>query len=199
MFGSYITAANPIFLQVIGCFCLLCVASVSSAKELTVDEGYEEAIIRTAKTGDSQSQFALALIYEYGTDIIERDPDMAIQWLQKAAKGKVAAACLYLGMKYEYGNRVENDLKKAACWYRCAAYQDWPPAQYFLAGLYEKGKGVKQSNFLALAWFGIAAKQDYPGAAANFSRLFTQEGLKDLAKLRVKQRKLMGKVGTPCN
>ena len=196
---SHSSAVSPLFIVVIGCFCLFSIVCLSPEFLLAVEESYEEAVIRSAKNGDSQSQFALALIYEYGTATIDRDPDKSILWLTKAAKGDVAAACLYLGMKYEYGNRVKKNLKKAACWYKCAAHKDWPPAQYFLAGLYEKGKGIKQSNFLALAWFGLAAEHDYPGAADNFSRLSKDESAKNLAKLKGKQEKLMDNAGTPCN
>jgi len=195
---SYITAVNPLFILVIGCFCLLFVASASQASNSVIEESYEDAVIRTAKKGDPQSQFSLALIYEYGTDTIKRDPDQSIVWLKKASQGDVAAACLYLGMKYEYGNRVKKDIKKAACLYRCAACKGWAPAQHFLAGLYEKGKGIRRSNFLALAWFGLAAENDYPGAAENFSRLRAKVKPKDLEKVIKKQKKLMSQVGTAC-
>ena len=195
---SYITAVNPLFILVIGCFCLLFVASASQASNSVIEESYEDAVIRTAKKGDPQSQFALALIHEYGTDTIKRDPDQSIVWLKKASQGDVAAACLYLGMKYEYGNRVKEDIKKAACLYRCAACKGWAPAQHFLAGLYEKGKGIRRSNFLALAWFGLAAENDYPGAAENFSRLRAKVKPKDLEKVIKKQKKLMSQIGTAC-
>jgi len=52
---------------------------------------------------------SLALLYEYGADTVERNPDESILWLEKAGKGGVAAACFYLGLKYEYGNRVKKD------------------------------------------------------------------------------------------
>jgi len=195
---SHIAAANPVFILVIGCFCLLFGASVSPASSPVTEESYEEAVIREAKKGDSQSQFALALIYEYGTDTITRNPDQSLVWLDKASKGDVAAACLYLGMKYEYGNRVKQDIKKAACLYRCAACKGWAPAQFFLAGLYENGKGIRRSSISALAWLGLAAENDYPGAAEKFSRLIAKARPNYLAKVRKKQKKLMGQVGTPC-
>jgi len=195
----HFTAGSHLFIVVIGCFCILTCEYVFPAWLSATENSYEFDVTRAAQDGDAEAEFALALLYEYGGDTIKRDPDQSILWLEKAGKKEVTAACLYLGLKYEYGNRVKKDLTKAACWYRCAARKNWPQAQYFLAGLYEHGKGVEKSLFMSLAWLGLAAEQDYPGAATDFSRLSKREGRNDLVELREKQKELLEKVGTPCN
>ena len=166
---------------------------------IAVGSEYETDILQGAHSGDAQAQFALALLYEYGSDTIVRDPEKSVAWLEKAAKDEVAAACLYLGLKYEHGNTVKQDLSKAACWYTCAAQQDWPVAQFFLARLYELGKGVPQSHIIALAWLGLAAEHGYPGSEEEFTRLLQATGFKDKEQLQVKQEMLLRGQRIPCN
>lgn len=164
-----------------------------------IAESYEETVLESATAGDPQSQFALALLYEYGSETMERNPAEAFFWLEKAGSEAVAGACLYLGMKYEYGNRVKKDLSKAACWYTCAARKGWPAAQFFLAGFYEHGKGVVPSSLNALAWFGLAAEYKYPGAEEAFLRLVKETGYDDMETLTKKQELLLQEKGADCN
>jgi len=178
------------------CFVL---SLLCSSQVLASDISYEEDVIAAAKSGDPQSQFALALLYEHGAAIVDRDPSKAIEWFEKAGRKKVEGACLYLGLKYEYGNRVKKDLKKAACWYECAARKDWPAAQFFLASMYEKGKGVRRSSFDALVWFGLAAEYGYPGAQAEFDRITSDTSFKDMDRLRRKQERLLRLDPPSCN
>lgn len=192
------TAAFPVFFRSNGCFCFLCLLFYST--QLFAAQGsYESDIMKAAHGGDPESQFGLAMLYEYGSETMNRDPDQSILWLEKAGQGAVPAACLYLGLKYEYGNRVKKNVRKAACWYQCAARKDWPAAQFFLAGMYEKGKGVSQSDSMARMLFGLAAEYDYPGAAENFSRLSLRVKDKDMAQVQKMQKTFLGKDGTPCN
>lgn len=192
-----ISAVIPKFIWASGCFCFVMVLFFPY-KLFAFEESYETAVILAAKSGDAQAQYALALLYEYGTDTIVRDPEQSIIWLEKSAKRGIAGACLYLGLKYEYGNRVTKDLNKAARCYACAAHKDWPAAQFFLATLYEKGKGVPQSYLKALAWFGLAAEYDYPGAEKEFFRIRSLSGDKDMKKLRSIQENLLLNDGPPC-
>lgn len=194
----YISAVNPVLLWVSGFFCFLLIF-LATAQVSAFEPDYEKAVLKAAKDGDPQSQYALALLYEYGGETIERDPVKSIYWLEKAGKAEVAGACLYLGLKYEYGNRVKKDLKKAACWFACAAHKEWPAGQFFLATMYDRGKGVKKSPEKALLWFGLAADYGYPGAEKEFVRLHTLTGNKKLKKLKVAQERLMRSKEPYCN
>ncbi len=172
---------------------------VTSIPAIAIGSEYEADILQGAHSGDAQSQFALALLYEYGSETIIRNPEKSVVWLEKAGKDEVAGACLYLGLKYEHGNTVKQDLSKAACWYTCAAQQDWAVAQFFLARLYELGKGVSQSHIISLAWLGLAAEQGYPGSEDEFVRLLQATGFNDMEQLKVKQEMLLRGQRIPCN
>lgn len=185
-----ISAVIPNFLWASGCFSFVLIFFFPHAL-LAFEESYESAVASAAESGDSQAQYALALLYEYGTDTIVRDPEQSIFWLRKSAKDGIAGACLYLGLKYEYGNRVKKDLGKAARCYACAAHKDWPAAQFFLAAMYEKGKGVPQSSLKAMAWLGLAVDHGYPGAEKEFSRLLSLTGYKDMKELKRIQKHLL--------
>lgn len=160
---------------------------------------YEADIFKAAQTGDAESQYALAILYEYGGEKVERSVEKAALWFEKAAQKKVAGACLYLGIKYENGSGVEQDYKKAHCMYLCAAQQDWPMAQFFLASLYDQGKGVVRSPLIALAWLGLAMESGYPKAEVEFLRIKGEGGGNDLSALKRLQEKLMEMSLTSCN
>ncbi|MEK6201110.1 MAG: sel1 repeat family protein [Desulfobulbaceae bacterium] len=127
-------------------------------------DSYVPQLQELAAQGDGESQFALAMLHEYGDQGVDRDPEKALSLFLQAGKSGIPAACLYLGIKYENGSNVVRDPAAAVHWYCCAAKEGWGMAQFFLAELYRKGKGVTLDNSLALAWYGLAEEQGYPGA-----------------------------------
>ncbi|HID69043.1 MAG TPA: sel1 repeat family protein [Desulfobacterales bacterium] len=197
-FVSSILAVTPRICRSNGFFCIVSIILLVT-HGLALADSYEAEITRFASAGDPQSQFALALLYEYGSESISRDPEQALFWLEKAGQESVAGACLFLGMKYEYGNRVKQDLSKAACWYTCAARQNWPVAQFFLAGFYERGRGVTTSLPTALAWYGLAADYGYPGAEEAFSRILKATDYDNMEQLLLKQEKMLKNQMDGCN
>ncbi len=152
---------------------------------------YEEDIIAYAAMGDPSSQYALALLYEYGGEAVEKDPVKAVEFFTLSAAKNVAGACLYLGLKYEFGNGVEQDYNKAICHYLCAAKQDWPMAQYLLAAAYMEGKGVNGSPLIALCWLDLARQYGYPKAEQTYKKLEKQVEPGDLQRIPDLQKKLM--------
>jgi TPR repeat protein len=113
-----------------------------------------------------------------------------------------------LGIKYENGNGVEQDLDKAFDCYLSAAEQGHAEAQFFLAVIYATGRGVTKDMAKSAEWFHKAAengqitaqetlggmyevgvvgvKRDYVKAAEWYSRAaargsdIAQEGIKRL-------------------
>lgn len=138
---------------------------------LAADDAYVVQLETLAAQGDGEANFALALLYEYGEQGVERNPRTAFAYLQKAGDARVTAACLYLGLKYENGGEAPRDLVAARRWYCRAARDGWAMAQFFLATLYEQGKGGGRDTIQALAWYELAARQGYPGAAEAAARL----------------------------
>lgn len=177
--------------------CFFCFAIMPNP--LFAETQFEEDIRTAAYAGDAESQYALALLYEYGNETIGRDSQKALSWLEKAGQQKVAGACLYLGLRYENGNGVDQDYALAHCWYLCAARQEWPMAQFFLANLYEKGKGVAVSKRTALAWLELAKEYGYPRADSESKRLRVELGDPGTKGLGELQEKLLKKNETPCN
>ncbi len=175
--------------------CLLCFLCHPPA----VKAGYEDEIILSAKHGDAQAQYALALLYEYGSETISRDKQKSLQLLQLSAQKQIAGACLYMGLKHEHGNGVAQDFEKAICYYLCAVRQDWPMAQFFLADFYARGKGVEKSIPTALALLDLARKHGYPRANTDFLKLQKQSGVSGFHVLNDIQEKLMHESNKPCN
>ncbi len=146
---------------------------------LAGDDPYVQQLQELAAQGDGESQFALALLHEYGEQGVARDPEQALSWFLQAGKAGIPAACLYLGIKYENGSGVSRDLEAAARWYCCAAKKGWAMAQFLLAELYRKGKGVREDKTLALAWYGLAEEQGYPGAKEAMVQLTGEMGAEE--------------------
>lgn len=75
-----------------------------------------------------------------------------------AAKGD-AAAQLALGLNYQTGQGVKQDVSRAAVWFQRAATQGEAKAMVALALMYENGSGVPRDYLEAYKWFNIAAAQ----------------------------------------
>jgi TPR repeat protein len=69
-----------------------------------------------------------------------------------------------LGVMYESGQQVEQDLKEAFKWYRKAAEQGLSNAQFKIGAMYLAGEGVGQNQKEAVQWLGKAAEQGQPKA-----------------------------------
>jgi TPR repeat protein len=84
--------------------------------------------------------------------------------LQKAAAAGGAKAQYELGVRYEYGQDVDQDYTKAAEWTRKSADQGYADAQYNMGLMYEYGQGVSGSLTEAGKWYDKAAAQGMEGA-----------------------------------
>jgi len=134
-----------------------------------------------AQSGDAQAQFSYALILDEGRSVA-MDKPAAIYWFQKAAEQGMPAACLYLGMKYEFGNTVEPDILQAVRWYRKAAIQGWPAAQFHL-GLVLQDGGNKDVDYVqSLAWLRLAEEGGYPGAGEEKEKVMIHLSAREVAQ-----------------
>lgn len=78
------------------------------------------------------------------------------EWLPLAELGDVEAQ-FNLGVMYDEGAGVEQDLAAAAGWYRKAAEQGFVDAQTNLGVMYFHGLGVERDHSEAARWFQKAA------------------------------------------
>lgn len=89
-------------------------------------------------------------------------------------KGDPAAKNL-LGMMYELGKGVPQDLAKSAIYYRQGAEQGNQYAQYNLAVSYDTGTGIPQNYREAVRWFRRAAEQGVSSAQYDLG-VMTEQG-----------------------
>jgi TPR repeat protein len=88
------------------------------------------------------------------------------EWLPLAELGD-AEAQFNLGVMYDEGAGIKQDLATAASWYRKAAEQGFVDAQTNLGMMYYEGQGIPRDLAAATEWFRRAASQgDHEAADA---------------------------------
>lgn len=92
------------------------------------------------------------------------------EWLPLAELGDVEAQ-YNLGVLYDEGAGVEQDLVAAADWYRKAAEQGFIDAQSNLGTMYYFGQGVARDYQAAAKWFRLAADQGDAEAAEYLGKI----------------------------
>ena len=92
------------------------------------------------------------------------------EWLPLAELGDVEAQ-YNLGVLYDEGAGVEQDLAVAAGWYRKAAEQGFMDAQTNLGIMYYHGQGVERDYQEAAKWFRLAADQGDTEASGYLSKI----------------------------
>jgi TPR repeat protein len=86
------------------------------------------------------------------------------EWLPLAELGD-AEAQYNLGVMYDEGAGVDQDLAAAAGWYRKAAEQGFIDAQTNLGMMFYHGQGIPRDHHEAAVWFKLAASQGDQEAA----------------------------------
>jgi TPR repeat protein len=96
----------------------------------------------------------------------------ALRQLRTLATEGDAAAQYNLGLIYETGPGVPQDLAEAVRWYRKAADQGLANAQYNLGYIYAGGQGVPQDYAEAMRWYRKAADQGESRAQYSLGALY---------------------------
>ena len=85
-----------------------------TARQKRIDGFFNKTrLINAAKAGVLGAMNELALRYETGDGVIERDEGKAVEWFSKAAKDGHIAATFNLGVCIERGVGIEKDEAKA--------------------------------------------------------------------------------------
>ena len=92
---------------------------------------------------------------------------------QEAQKGN-AFAQYRLGLAYEFGRGVEQDLNQAAQWYAKAAFQENPAALLNLGVMFFEGRGLEQNTKLGLEHFEKAAALGNAIAQFNLAKAYLE-------------------------
>ena len=158
-------------------------------KEVKLDKSFAavqkktdvKEIIANAENGDVLSQVELARKYEEGREV-EKSPQEALKWYQKAAEKGYAEAQYQLARCYEDGKGTEKNLPEAIKWYQKSAGQGNVFAQFRickyeaekgdakamfnLAKCYDEGNGTAVNPQEAFKWYKKAAEKKYTDAYA---------------------------------
>ncbi|MDC1494254.1 sel1 repeat family protein [Planktomarina temperata] len=119
-----------------------------------------------AEGGNSVAQFALGLMLERGTGVLQNVAEAA-RWYQLAADQGHDNAQYFLGNLYDKGKGVPQDFAVAVKWYTLAAQQGNLIAQVRLSAMYTLADGVPEDFTKALKWSLLAAKEGSLGAQVN--------------------------------
>jgi TPR repeat protein len=115
-----------------------------------------------------------------------RDPAKAAELLKRAATRGEAQAQYLLGLLYQNGSGVEQDLETALNWFLAAAEQQNIEAQFALSGLYLNGTEATRNIDEGMRWLRTAAAEGNVEAQVQLALL-----LDDAANPGVKRREAL--------
>jgi hypothetical protein len=98
-------------------------------------------------------------------------PNRVAEIKGKAEAGDAKAQCS-LGLCYNHGVGVIQDMVEAVKWYREAAEQGLAQAQCNLGVCYDNGEGVAQDAAEAVRWYRKAAERGYADAQCNLGACY---------------------------
>lgn len=96
-------------------------------------------------------------------------PEPAVTPSTPSSPSSGAQSAYETGLKYQYGDGVEQSDAEAAKWFRKAADQGHADAQYQLGVMCQNGWGVAKDEGEAQRWFRQAANQGHAQAQAKLS------------------------------
>lgn len=145
-----------------------------------------DALRKSAEQNDLNAQFDLAWRFHHG-DGVPKDDVEAFKWMEKAAQHEISPvtrtidAHYYLGVMYEKGEGVTNNLAKACELYQQAAVGGNKPEPFIRLGqMYEKGEGVPQDDSLAATNYFVATQFGFFPTSDDTARSTAIEGLLNL-------------------
>jgi TPR repeat protein len=130
-----------------------------------------EALIAAAEQGDAESQYQLALCFDYGCDA-PQDRAAAATWYKRAAEQGHANAQNSLGSLLMAGDGVSQDYAEAMRWYQAAADNDLALGAHNLAYMYDLGLGVSEDNVRAMQLYHTAAEGGHVEAMFNIGLMY---------------------------
>lgn len=134
------------------------------------NKAYEE-LKPAAHEGNAEAQHRLGMLYFNGLHV-EKNYEMARQWLYKAHANGHAGATSSLGLLYENGEGVESDPKRAFRLYKKSAKAGNPAGQANLGRAYRQGIGIERDYSAAATWFRRAANMNVAEAQAALAGLY---------------------------
>jgi TPR repeat protein len=127
---------------------------------------------KRAEGGDVIAQSSLAYAYKTGSGV-EKNPEEAIKWIQRAADNGSAEAQHNLGLSYVQGYGVPQNYEKAREWFLKSAGQGFLRAYGKIGTLHQRGLGVPVDPAKAAQWFEKGAQNGVQGDQYNLGIMYT--------------------------
>lgn len=102
---------------------------------------------KSARQGNSTSQWLLGLCYEQGKGVIQNYKE-AVECYRKSAEQDNASAQYHLGLCYEKGYGVVQDYGQAIFWYQKSANQGYSKAEHRLEICY-RGQDIDAGCYVS--------------------------------------------------
>lgn len=115
------------------------------------------SIAREAAASEAGEQVKLGLSHLSGEGGA-KDPVLARQCFDKAAKMGSGEAMLQIGLLYAQGEGVAPDPEEALRWYRKAGEKKYAPAWNYIGQAYDQGLGTDRIHAEAFKWYRKAAE-----------------------------------------
>ncbi len=125
-----------------------------------------DRLLQLAELGDSNAQARIAWMYRNGEGV-EKNDQLAFQWMKKSAEKGDSVAQDNLGVFYRDGIGTDMNKAEAVSWFRKSAIQGNPEGQGNLGQALIDGNGVERNYYLGYVWSGISAKSGKSEFAKN--------------------------------
>ena len=125
-----------------------------------------DKLLQLAELGDSNAQARIAWMYRNGEGV-EKNDQLAFQWMKKSAEKGDSVAQDNLGVFYRDGIGTEINKAEAVSWFKKSALQGNPEGQGNLGQALIDGSGVERNYYLGYVWSGISAKSGKSEFAKN--------------------------------
>ncbi len=132
--------------------------------------------LEAALNDDPEAQYQAGYMYSAGEGV-QKNPELANGWMNKAAQAGVPEAQTTLGIWKINGYGSQPDPAAGTALIQQAAQKEDPAAMYLMGQAYAEGTGVNKDPAQALNWFRKAGTGGFPVPA----NLTTQQGVNQLA------------------
>jgi TPR repeat protein len=132
---------------------------------------------KSAAQGNGCAQRSIGYMHEDGLGGLKKDPAQALKLYLDARESLAQLeedvfVQYNLGVMYQNGQGVTQDLKQAAEWYQKAANKGYALAQGNLGFMYHNAQGVTQDLKQAVEWYQKAANQGYANAQSSLGFMY---------------------------
>lgn len=146
------------------------------------EERYHDAVFYLERAANQQYGLAAFTLAMYYHEKESKYPTKAFEWFMVAAKQQHTEAEYYVGLYYQNGKGIPQNLDQAVYWYEKAAIKNNKNALYHLAMILIK---QEQKDYVMIAkLLERAAKLDHPNAQYNLAVMYQKgDGVeKDMQK-----------------